>query len=138
MLARLASRQKYFLARNLSQLTVNRAVVPRSTTTSSTSSSLIVKQFNVHVQRQQQLRTALGATSVCSRTYCSSNNKQGEDEDLLDSQDFIVNKDPKLPATVAVPEVWPHVPLLATHRNPVFPRFMKIMEVSSCFAFDLM
>lgn len=36
-----------------------------------------------------------------------------------------------LPATVAVPEVWPHLPVIATKRNPIFPRFMKIVEVSS-------
>lgn len=126
MLSRLATRQRNFLTRNISQLVAShrQAAVPRS--------SLLVKQFNVQLwEQQQQLRTAL-ALRVCSRTYCSSNNKQGEDEDLLDHgpQDFIVNKDPKLPATVAVPEVWPHVPLLTTHRNPVFPRFMKILEVS--------
>lgn len=34
-----------------------------------------------------------------------------------------------LPATVAIPEVFPHLPLIATKRNPVFPRFMKILEV---------
>lgn len=35
-----------------------------------------------------------------------------------------------LPATVAIPEVWPYLPCIATSRNPVFPRFMKILEVS--------
>ena len=35
-----------------------------------------------------------------------------------------------LPATVVVPEVWPHLPLLAVSRNPVFPRFIKLIEVS--------
>lgn len=35
-----------------------------------------------------------------------------------------------LPATISVPEVWPHLPCIATKRNPVFPRFMKIVEVS--------
>lgn len=35
-----------------------------------------------------------------------------------------------LPATVIVPEVWPHLPLLAVNRNPVFPRFIKLIEVS--------
>lgn len=34
-----------------------------------------------------------------------------------------------LPATVAIPEVYPHLPLISTKRNPVFPRFMKIFEV---------
>jgi hypothetical protein len=35
-----------------------------------------------------------------------------------------------LPVTVAVPEVWPHLPLIAINRNPVFPRFIKLIEVS--------
>lgn len=35
-----------------------------------------------------------------------------------------------LPATVVVPEVWPHLPLIAVNRNPVFPRFIKLIEVS--------
>lgn len=35
----------------------------------------------------------------------------------------------QLPATVAVPEVWPHLPVIAINRNPVFPRFLKLVEV---------
>lgn len=35
----------------------------------------------------------------------------------------------QLPATVAVPEVWPHVPVIAINRNIVFPRFIKLIEV---------
>ncbi|KAJ1522099.1 hypothetical protein ONE63_002410 [Megalurothrips usitatus] len=35
-----------------------------------------------------------------------------------------------LPATVVVPEVWPNVPLIAINRNPVFPRFIKLIEIS--------
>ena len=34
-------------------------------------------------------------------------------------------------AQVIVPDVFPEVPLLPVHRNPVFPRFVKMMEV--CF-----
>ena len=123
MFQRLATRPRYLLTRNITQFVqANQRGAPRS---------LIVKQFNSQLERQQQhLRSAL-VTRVCSRTFCSSRNKK-EDEDLLEQeqQDFIINKDPQLPATVAVPEVWPHVPLLATKRNPVFPRFMKILEVA--------
>jgi len=36
-----------------------------------------------------------------------------------------------LPATVVVPEVWPHVPVIAINRNPVFPRFIKLIEISN-------
>lgn len=30
---------------------------------------------------------------------------------------------------VIVPDVFPEVPVLPVHRNPVFPRFVKMMEV---------
>ncbi|XP_043276795.1 lon protease homolog, mitochondrial isoform X2 [Venturia canescens] len=36
-----------------------------------------------------------------------------------------------LPATVVVPEVWPHVPVVAINRNPVFPRFIKLIEITN-------
>lgn len=32
-------------------------------------------------------------------------------------------------AQVMVPDVFPEVPVLPVHRNPVFPRFVKMMEV---------
>ena len=35
----------------------------------------------------------------------------------------------QLPAAVTVPEVWPNLPVIAINRNPVFPRFIKIVEV---------
>ena len=31
---------------------------------------------------------------------------------------------------MTVPEVWPRVPVIAVKRNPVFPRFIKMIEVS--------
>ncbi|KAF7997487.1 hypothetical protein HCN44_006058 [Aphidius gifuensis] len=42
-----------------------------------------------------------------------------------------------LPATVVVPEVWPHVPVIAINRNPVFPRFIKLIELSNPVLIDL-
>ncbi|XP_015112248.1 lon protease homolog, mitochondrial isoform X2 [Diachasma alloeum] len=42
-----------------------------------------------------------------------------------------------LPATVVVPEVWPHVPLIAISRNPVFPRFIKLIELTNPILIDL-
>lgn len=35
-----------------------------------------------------------------------------------------------LPAAMTVPEVWSHVPVIAVSRNPVFPKFIKIIEVT--------
>ncbi|XP_018360469.1 PREDICTED: lon protease homolog, mitochondrial-like, partial [Trachymyrmex cornetzi] len=42
-----------------------------------------------------------------------------------------------LPATVVVPEVWPHVPVIAINRNPVFPRFIKLIEIGNPVLIDL-
>ncbi|XP_049784998.1 lon protease homolog, mitochondrial-like [Schistocerca cancellata] len=42
-----------------------------------------------------------------------------------------------LPTTVAVPEVWPNVPLIAVNRTPLFPRFIKIVEISNPQLVDL-
>ncbi|GLV31920.1 Lon protease [Carabus blaptoides fortunei] len=43
----------------------------------------------------------------------------------------------QLPATVAVPEVWPHVPVIAINRNLVFPRFIKLIEVTNPVLIEL-
>lgn len=40
-------------------------------------------------------------------------------------------------APVMVPEVFPRVPLLCVHRNPVFPRFVKMLEISDKGIMDL-
>ncbi|XP_063708743.1 lon protease homolog, mitochondrial isoform X1 [Culicoides brevitarsis] len=61
------------------------------------------------------------------RGYCSKNNTN-ENEDVYQN----------LPATVAIPEVWPHVPVIAMKRNPVFPRFMKILEITNPLLIDLL
>lgn len=31
-------------------------------------------------------------------------------------------------APMTIPDVFPHLPLIAVTRNPVFPRFIKIIE----------
>ena len=38
-------------------------------------------------------------------------------------------------AQVIVPDVFPEVPVLPVHRNPVFPRFVKMMEVQYLILF---
>ncbi|XP_062412588.1 lon protease homolog, mitochondrial [Sardina pilchardus] len=40
--------------------------------------------------------------------------------------------------TMMVPEVFPNVPLIAVNRNPVFPRFIKIIEVKNKALMDLL
>ncbi|XP_017773032.1 PREDICTED: lon protease homolog, mitochondrial isoform X2 [Nicrophorus vespilloides] len=43
----------------------------------------------------------------------------------------------QLPAPVAVPEVWPHLPVIAISRNIVFPRFIKLIEISNPVLIEL-
>ncbi|EDO31613.1 predicted protein, partial [Nematostella vectensis] len=38
---------------------------------------------------------------------------------------------------VVVPEVFPEVPLIPVHRNPVFPRFVKMLEINDKSLMDL-
>ncbi len=35
-----------------------------------------------------------------------------------------------MPATQTIPENWPVVPVIAINRHPVFPKFIKIVEVT--------
>ena len=65
----------------------------------------------------------------------------GGDDDGNDGDDVIIEDkvgdtsiEPEYGALapVMVPEVFPKVPLLCVHRNPVFPRFVKMLEVRNC------
>ncbi|XP_055619677.1 lon protease homolog, mitochondrial isoform X2 [Toxorhynchites rutilus septentrionalis] len=69
-----------------------------------------------------------------SRTFCS---KKDVDEEELEVEQNSGTFPSQLPATVAIPEVWPHLPVIATKRNPVFPRFMKILEITNPTLIDL-
>ncbi|XP_044735825.1 lon protease homolog, mitochondrial isoform X2 [Chrysoperla carnea] len=62
--------------------------------------------------------------------HFTSKNNNNDDGNRRD-EDEVVNSHPHLPATVAVPEVWPHVPVIAIRRNPVFPRFIKLIELTN-------
>lgn len=93
--------------------------------------------------------------NVIARGYCSKNNndddgnnnkkKDGEvkEEQQKDAQENeehmeglrslpVVNANAPLllPSTTTVPDEWPVLPLIAVGRNPVFPRFIKIIELT--------
>lgn len=66
--------------------------------------------------------------------YSTDGGKKGNPEEEVEEVEVDSEPTPtfihtQLPATVAIPEVWPYLPCVATSRNPVFPRFMKILEV---------
>lgn len=61
----------------------------------------------------------------------SSKNTDGSDDDHQPHSEEGESFNPQLPATVAVPEVWPHVPVIAINKNIVFPRFIKLIELTN-------
>lgn len=90
----------------------------------------IIKK-NISDLRRTDVKVLSG---LASRSYCTKNDSS-DDEIGLDGSEF--NQPPVLPATVSIPDVWPNLPVIATQRNPVFPRFMKILEVSNPLLIDL-
>lgn len=72
-----------------------------------------------------------GVRQSAARLYSTNRDEPPEEdpEGKIDSPLFAS----QLPATVAVPEVWPQVPVIAINRNPVFPRFIKLIEVHFFF-----
>ncbi|XP_046838988.1 lon protease homolog, mitochondrial-like [Xenia sp. Carnegie-2017] len=66
--------------------------------------------------------------------------RNGDDDDVI-IEDKVestnVNPEYGALAPVMVPEVYPRVPLLCVHRNPVFPRFVKMLEISDKTIMDL-
>ncbi|XP_045450400.1 lon protease homolog, mitochondrial [Melitaea cinxia] len=77
--------------------------------------------------------------SVNSRRQYSTGNKNDTDEEepIVDAKEETPLFSSQLPATVAVPEVWPQVPVIAINRNPVFPKFIKLIEISNPALIDL-
>ncbi|XP_068622483.1 lon protease homolog, mitochondrial isoform X2 [Battus philenor] len=74
---------------------------------------------------------------VANARFYSSENKNDPPEDDPGVKDETPLFSSHLPATVAVPEVWPQVPVIAINRNPVFPRFIKLIEISNPALIDL-
>lgn len=67
----------------------------------------------------------------------ASNDGSDDDDGREYHEEKTQSTHPSLPATVVVPEVWPHVPIIPINRNPVFPRFIKLVEVSNPVLIDL-
>ncbi|GAB0086329.1 Lon protease homolog, mitochondrial [Sergentomyia squamirostris] len=84
-------------------------------------------------------RLSFKSSHSCFKTFGKAYSSSANDEDSDDTPDAETEDvfSTHLPATVAIPEVWPHLPVIATRRNPLFPRFMKIIEISNPLLIDL-
>ncbi|XP_018567011.1 lon protease homolog, mitochondrial isoform X2 [Anoplophora glabripennis] len=74
-------------------------------------------------------RDFLNLRALSNLRYFTTKSSDGSDDDRPVTEEEPLH--PQLPATVAVPEVWPHVPVIAISRNLVFPRFIKLIELSN-------
>ncbi|XP_016330021.1 LOW QUALITY PROTEIN: lon protease homolog, mitochondrial-like [Sinocyclocheilus anshuiensis] len=68
----------------------------------------------------------------------SSAGSAGDDESGGDEGPYTPPPQMTALTTMLVPEVFPKVPLIAVNRNPVFPRFIKIIEVKNKPLMDLL
>ncbi|CAH4023239.1 unnamed protein product [Pieris brassicae] len=71
------------------------------------------------------------------KQYSTGKKNEPEEEEIEEVKEETPLFSSQLPATVAVPEVWPQVPVIAINRNPVFPRFIKLIEISNPALIDL-
>ena len=79
------------------------------------------------------------------RRHCSSNGKEGgenggedgvpeegfEDGESLDLEMLPLARHHDI-APVNIPDHFPEVPVIPISRNPLFPRFVKMLEVCAC------
>lgn len=110
------------------------AVKQESTCTGLVARRRFAGQLAGPLTRRLEVRTASQFVSS-RRTFCSKRDPEEDDGPLVEPEPVPFTN--QLPATVAIPEVWPHLPVIAAKRNPVFPRFMKILEVTNPMMIDL-
>merc|ERR1719234_2371112 len=64
--------------------------------------------------------------------HCSSNSNDPPESlgEYIQVEGTGENVTSQVPSTVTIPDVWPVVPIVAVNRHPVFPKFIKIVEVT--------
>nr|XP_011450397.2 lon protease homolog, mitochondrial isoform X2 [Crassostrea gigas] len=75
-----------------------------------------------------QGKRALSVQRQCLRAYSSQENP-GDSEDGGDNPSWQGSQSQYLPTPLTVPDYFPRVPVLAVNRNPVFPKFSKMLEI---------
>lgn len=122
------------LSRSLVQLAnLSRRNFLQSSRAISSISSIQLK-FNQQSTNHHQNALRRQAINVqFNQMRCFSAKKNEEELEAIEGEEISENPadflHTHLPATVAIPEIWPYLPCIAVSRNPVFPRFMKILEV---------
>lgn len=88
-----------------------------------------------------KLQSFTGTVTNSVRAYCDQQ-KPDElpDDDGPKNEGSVIhypNQGVGAVTALTVPDIWPQVPVIAVSRNPVFPRFIKMVEVSNSALVDL-
>lgn len=76
------------------------------------------------------LKPLVPQIDVLKRSYSKKYDDDLDEEEMMrEHADVHFPISHSLPAAVVVPENWPEVPLIPISRNPLFPRFIKLLEV---------
>jgi len=72
--------------------------------------------------------------------FCSSNSNDPPESlgEYIQVEGTGENVASQVPSTVTIPDVWPVVPIIAVNRHPVFPKFIKIVEVTDQPLMDIL
>ncbi|XP_067128852.1 lon protease homolog, mitochondrial [Centruroides vittatus] len=69
------------------------------------------------------------------RYYCSKRDDDKQESptesDNVENKELAHMRSVNALSAITVPEVWPVVPVIAVNRNPVFPQFIKVLEISN-------
>ncbi|KAK7871847.1 hypothetical protein R5R35_006441 [Gryllus longicercus] len=143
MITNIACRATYFRYSRLSGIKHNIRLLSNAVHCSD-------KGFSTKILESVDTRRSFGRNSLYNRSvsvsvrFCSqrSDGSDGEEPRKPKQESSHKGGDEypshhSLPATVAVPEVWPQLPLIAISRNPVFPRFIKLVEITNPVLIDL-
>jgi len=123
---------------NLVNTTLNQQSLARSMSSIIVQNTVNSANRNLVFNRRNLLRPLAprldgGSLISCSRMMSS----QDGDDDSKDKNHIKIeyfdqdqDKTTSLPSTQNIPDEWPVLPVVAVNRHPVFPKFIKIVEVS--------
>lgn len=106
---------------------VNLAVHNKFRRQSSLSHSLNPAAVNLRLFKSTRFQESVFAAV---RNFCSDSKTEPDPEAAPYEDAKIQDKPESALSTLQVPEHWPQLPVIAINRNPVFPKFIKIIEIT--------
>ncbi|XP_077299700.1 lon protease homolog, mitochondrial isoform X2 [Arctopsyche grandis] len=124
-----------YILRNAQRTVSNVAIVSPLNKDSVTSRNISRNDFTNRIVHNRLFRQP--SYVINSRHFSTKKSNDSNIPESNSDKDDPPVTSTQLPAPVAVPEVWPQLPVIAINRNPVFPRFIKLIEVTNPVLIDL-